>query len=196
MKNTLWITVACVFFVMDILLIIRLSSVRANQKQLFSRYTFESGRQQKNIERLMNMYASNIQFANVTLQKHSKDFFQTIQRNAGDQMLVMRLFEHSCNTCAEQALQDLSSYVDTSLYKNILIVTSYPDNKHIGGIEDKRFRSMNDPILNYANMEGEDLPVHFFLIDKRSRISAFYFYGKEYPELNRKYFELINQRLQ
>lgn len=111
--------------------------------------------------------------------------------------LVFRYSEINCNVCYQKVLDELSTLIKRIGPKNILIITSYSNQREL-----YNFMRINDITENVFNIGTEDLglPVEtydvpfLFMTDASLRTRDLFIPYKRNPEMTRQYFLSVKDR--
>ena len=123
------------------------------------------------------------------------NMLQELCRN--DTIFVFCFGESSCETCIDAAFTELSEFSEFTANKQFIIVTHFKNRKHfeiLSNLHKGKYFFINAECDSgiYLNEDNKYLPPVFFILSNGKLYPRkLFFYPKELPQLNKKYFRLI-----
>jgi hypothetical protein len=114
-----------------------------------------------------------------------------------DTLFVFCFGETSCEPCIDAAFTELSAFTEFAANKRFLIVTHFKDRKRfeiLSNLYKDKYFFINAECDSgiYIDEANKYLPPVFFILNNGKLYpQKLFFYPKELPQLNKKYFRLI-----
>jgi hypothetical protein len=147
---------------------------------------------------LQSIIQAQFEIENKSLVVNSR-ITDSLMKYVGDNMvLVLRFDQHSCDICKDNAIADLLSLKDNIDSQNVLIIFSTDSRKDVTILNNQikngfNILSIEEGDIKFEGMP-ENLPIHFFVLDSNLAPFCIYFYDPEFPELNKKYLDIVYRR--
>lgn len=202
-KTNVFIVIAIVLFIFDIILLIQIKKSTAVNQQLqliHNKTTQVSSLKDMKINMLEETIEKSLNSENLKIRNNvtiNDGEGPTLLKNvvSSKPMLILRYSELNCQTCIDVQLASLNKLADKIGKKNIIILASY--NTIVNMTKFKRINKLNLSIYNVDSigfpLEKSNIPF-YFIIDKDRMAKLIFVPNKEFPSLTEKYFELIQNR--
>jgi hypothetical protein len=147
---------------------------------------------------LMEKEIAQYKISDITLKGDSELLSKIKEMSKNKALFIFRFGDTSCDLCVENAFIELSNYQKFSNNKQFLIITHFQDLRRFRAISNlykgKYYLINIEYSTNlYIEHKEESLPPVFFVIDQGDiKPKKVFFFLKELPEINKKYFDLIS----
>jgi hypothetical protein len=147
------------------------------------------------VNNLIEKEISQCKVSNMELQGNPVSLNKLKQLCENATIFVFSFGDTGCDICIDDAFRALSKFPNFEVNERFIVLTNIQDTKQF-----KAISNLHDKYL-FINVEGDlyldnsnkYMPPMFFILNNGELVPKnLFFYVKEIPELNRKYFEFIN----